>query len=224
MISACLSLFDDRTALNKRLRDIAAGHFLKGVSSNQYFILTQAVLAALSTCIGEDDVAISSWKRIFTFFLRVMVPYARYLEGKCRISKALKAICGDFGHKKVVDSSSLPNPKEEIFHELSFQCPVESKGKKESANSIYSCPYHSDMVSRSVANKSKYSIESIDLERNEIRRRVRVNNLLQEKDSREDEPSNNDAFILRNHAWFLLHQMRYRWKCIFATISINYKI
>ena len=202
MIGVCLNLFDDRSTIHKKLRDIAAGHFLKGVSSNQYFILTQAVLAALSTCIGEDDVAISSWKRIFTFFLRVMVPHARYLEGKCRISKALKAICGDFGHKKVLDASKTYHPS----HEDVDECPVASvTGSrhviKESVVSFTSCPNHTDDPPHSqyTTQKSKYSSASIDLEINATQRRARVATLLQERDTREDEPSNYDAFIIQNH-------------------------
>jgi len=101
MIGVCLNLFDDRTNLNKKLKDIAAGHFLKGVSSNQYYTLTQAVLVALTTCIGKDDTSIYSWRRIFSFFLSIMVPHARYLEEMRCISNALRVIRGAFGSAKV---------------------------------------------------------------------------------------------------------------------------
>ena len=199
MISVCLNLFDDRSVLHKRLREIAKEHFLKGVSSNQYFILTQAVLAALSTCIGEDDVAISSWKRIFTFFLRVMVPHARYLEGKCRISKALKVICGDIGHKKVEESPKAQHQDCEE-HELSRFSREHSNEKGDDIVANAKCPYHSDQISRSATYKSKYSSNSIELELNPTQRRIRVTSLLQDKDTREDEPSNYDPFSIRHHA------------------------
>ena len=200
MISVCLNLFDDRTLIYKRLRDIAAGHFLKGVSSNQYFILTQAVLAALSTCIGEDDVAISSWKRIFTFFLRVMVPHARYLEGKCRVSKAMKAICGDFRYLKVADSPKAQYYGDTYAHEPAVSAAEAPKDEsKMFTNSEARCPYRSDKCTRSTTYKSKFSANSIELDLNPTQRRVRVTSLIDEKDTREDEPSNYNAFMLRNY-------------------------
>ena len=200
MIGVCLNLFDDRSTIHKKLRDIAAGHFLKGVSSNQYFILTQAVLAALSTCIGEDDVAISSWKRIFTFFLRVMVPHARYLEGKCRISKALKVICGDLGRKKVMSLSKPEYASNNGTRETSVVSTMEAKERtKDPVSPVTGCPYHSHQLSRSTLYRSKYSANSIELDFNASQRRVRVASLVEEKDTREDEPSNYDGFILRNH-------------------------
>ena len=197
MISVCLSLFDDRSVLHKRLGEIAKEHFLKGVSSNQYFILTQAVLAALSTCIGEDDVALSSWKRIFTFFLRVMVPHARYLEGKCRISKALKLICGDLGHKKVSSFSKYKNRSTD--KELTQYCLIESKGEHGSSTSS-SCPYQANLSKQRNSCKSKFSVSSIDFDLNTTQRRARVATLVQEKDTRDDEPSNYNPYIMQYNA------------------------
>ena len=197
MIGVCLNLFDDRSTIHKKLRDIAAGHFLKGVSSNQYFILTQAVLAALSTCIGEDDVAISSWKRIFTFFLRVMVPHARYLEGKCRISKALKAICGDLGHKKVTCFSKYQNRSTD--NELTRYCPVESK-EEYGSSTHSSCPHQANLSKQRNSCKPKFSVSSIDFDLNTTQRGVRVATLVQEKDTRDDEPSNYNPYIMQYNA------------------------
>jgi len=201
MIGVCLNLFDDRTVLNKKLKDIAAGHFLKGVSSNQYYTLTQAVLAALSTCIGKDDTSICSWKRIFSFFLSVMVPHARYLEEMHCISNTMKLICSAFGRAKVKDSSKAQNDGDTNLNEPSFTCRENSnEKKKETFIPMTSCPYHgTDLVSRSSLYKSKYSTNSVDADLTAAQRKVRLNSLLQDKDTREDEPANNDPFVLHNH-------------------------
>jgi len=178
MISVCLSFFDDRTTIVKRLKGIAAGHFHKGVSSNQYWVLCQAVMDALMTCLGcsRENPSIAAWDKIFAYFLSVIVPYAKSLEVSRSLTNVFKNVCGDYESKRIANEMKRESPPSQLSSINVSRTPtvryqningLEQTSLNQtslSPTSTSACPYHDAKQKKYTYKPELFSLNTIDVE------------------------------------------------------------
>ena len=212
MISVCLSFFDDRSTIVKRLKGIATGHFYKGVSSNQYWVLCQALINALMTCLGctKENPSIIAWNKIFAYFLSVIVPFAKSLEATRNLTNVFKSVCGDYESKRLedvkrgsqppvpVNKSAAPSVQvQDDHHDLHQESKADNGNQLASSpTSTSACPYQFGRNKRD-SYKAEFSLNTIDIDVTVATRKDRVGSLVLDRDLREDEPSNTCPMLFQ---------------------------